>query len=176
MDKLQAFIEKNRHLLDTEEPTENHFDRFSKRLAAQNPPKRVNLWLVAGAAAIAGIMLTASLSLLLNYNGIAPQKESGLAYAYLSPEIIQIDEYYHYQVTQKHLTINMLITGDLRILEDEITQTLKDMNRNHTSILNDLSLNPRPERAAFVLTRYYNAQLDVLDGIIQRIQSVSSMK
>lgn len=171
MDKLKTFVEQNRALLDTEDPPKGHFDRFSNRLSA-NVGRKVNLWLVAGAAAIAGIVLTASLSLLLNTAGLLNSSNPGLASVKLSPEIIQLDEYYQSQITQKQMLINKMMTGDMKPLEIEIMQTLDEMGDSYKSIMDDIALSPRPDRATFVLTRYYQTQLDVLDAIIIKMQSV----
>ncbi|MDX9846401.1 MAG: hypothetical protein RBT74_05415 [Tenuifilaceae bacterium] len=176
MDKLQTFIDQNRQLFDNEDPPRGHFDRFSSRLATYNSPKRVSLWLVASVAAVAGLLITASLSLLLNYSGLVPPTESGLATANLSPELLQIDEYYQYQVTQKQQLINKMMTGELKPFEGEISQALSDMNESYSNVLNDIALSPHTESAAFVLTRYYQAQLDVLDGIISRMQTVYTFR
>jgi hypothetical protein len=172
MDRLQTFIEQNRAQLDVVDSPKGHYDRFSRRLASANRAKRPNLWLVASAAAIAGVILTASLSLLLNTAGVLSMSEPGLATVKLSPEIIQIDQYYQSQVNQKQVLINKMLTGELKPFEDEIAQAFDDMSASYKGIINDLAQSPRPERAAFVLTRYYQAQLDVLDGIILRMQSV----
>jgi hypothetical protein len=131
--------------------------------------------LVASAAAVAGIILTASMSLLLNLNGFSKSNESGLVAVNLSPEIIQIDEYYQYQVSQKQQVINKMMTGDLSPLENEISLTLAELDEGYKSMLNEISLSPRPERAAFVLTSYYQTKLDILEDIIQKMQVVYSV-
>ncbi len=176
MDKLKSFIDHNRPLFDNEEPPRGHFDRFSRRLVVYNSPKRINLWLVASVAAVAGVLITASLSLLLNFSGLVPPTESGLASATLSPELLQIDEYYQYQITQKQQLINRMMTGELKPFEGEISQTLNDMNENYKNVLKDIAQSPHTESAAFVLTRYYQAKLDVLDGIISRMQTVYTFR
>jgi hypothetical protein len=173
MDRLQSFIEQNRAQLDVDDPPKGHFDRFNSRLELANRTKRPNLWLVASAAAIAGVILTASLSLLLNAAGVLGPIESGLASVKLSPEMVQIDEYYQSQVNHKQVVIAKMLTGDLKPFEDEIAQAFDDMNASYKYVISDIAQSPHPERAAFVLTRYYQAQLDVLDGIILRMQSVN---
>ena len=175
MDKFDAFIKQNRQLFDTEDLPARHFDRFSKKMTMRRSSNRINLWLVAGAAAVVGLILTASLSLLLNLSGLTPSQESGLASVSLSPELIQIDEYYQYELTQKQLMINGMMTGNMTPLEKEIEQAINDMNEGYESILSDMVLIPRTEIAAFVLTRFYQVQLDVLDGIITRMQGVASL-
>ena len=175
MKKLDVFIQENRQRFDDQEPMKGHFERFKDRLEVQKPRRRVNLWLVASAAAVAGIILTASLSLMLNYSSLTPPRESGLVSVTLSPEIVRIDEYYQHEVNQRQQLITKMMSGEMSPFETEISQTLKDLNQGYKSLMEDLALSPRPDRAAFVLTRHYQAQLDVLDGIIVRIQSLSML-
>lgn len=175
MKSLESFFQENRQEFDTNEPPKGHFERFKAKLDDQKPLRKVNIWMVASAAAVAGIILTASLSLLLNLNGLTSPINSGLVSVNLTPEIIQIDEYYQHQVNEKQQLINKMMTGDLSPLEKEVSQTLAELDEGYKSMLNEISMNPRPERSAFVLTRYYQTQLDVLEGIISRMQSVYSL-
>lgn len=172
MEKLQAFILDNKQRFDTEEPPKGHLERFKAKLDAKSPARAVNLWLVASAAAVAGFILTASLSLLLNYNTLTAPVGSGLVSVSLSPEIIQIDEYYQYQVNQRQQLISKMISGEASPMGNEIRKTLDELNSGYNDMIQDVSVSPRPERATFVLTRYYQVQLDVLEGIIAQIQTV----
>ncbi len=172
MDKLQDFINERRELLDSEVPAEGHLDRFKARLSSANQVRKPNVWLVASAAAVAGLIITFTFSLLLNTNGIFNQAESELASVKISPEIVRIDQYYQAQVTQKQQLITQMMTGDRSALYHEVTLAMQDMNDNYQSIINDIAISPMPYKAAFVLTRFYQAQLDALDGIILRMQDV----
>jgi hypothetical protein len=175
MKSLQTYFQENRQKFDTIEPPVGHFERFKAKLNNQKPLHKVNIWMVASAAAVTGIILTASVSLLLNFNGLTSSISSGILSASVTPEIIQIDEYYQHQVNEKQQLINKMMTGDLSPLEKEVSQTLDELNEGYKSMLNELSMNPRPERSAFVLTQYYQTQLDVLEGIISRMQSFNSL-
>jgi hypothetical protein len=175
MEKLDGFIKQNRHEFNSHEPPKGHFERFKAKLDARQPARRINLWLVGTAAAIAGIVLTGSLSLLLNLNGLTPPRESGLVSANLSPELIQIDEYYQQQVNQKQQIISNMITGKLSPMELEIAKTLADLNSEYTSMLKELSLSPRPDRSAFVITRFYQSKIEVMEGMIAQLQGVYTL-
>jgi hypothetical protein len=175
MEKLDGFIKQNRHELNNQEPPNGHFERFKAKLDARQPARRINLWLVGTAAAIAGFVLTGSLSLLLNLNGLTPPRESGLITASMSPELIQIDEYYQQQVSSKQQIISMMLTGKMSPMELEIAKTLADLNDEYTNMLKELSLSPRPERSAFVITRFYQSKIEVMEGMIAQLQGVYSL-
>ncbi len=176
MDKLEAFITNNIAGFNSDEPSGEHLERFKTRLYAKPEAQTINLWLVAFAAAVGGVVLTATLSLLLNYNGLTPPRKSGLASVNLSPEIIQIDEYYQQQVNKKQEVISMMMTGNLSSMEKEIGKTLRELNEGYGKMMNEIALSPRPERANFAITRYYQTQLDVLEGIILNLENMNTLK
>lgn len=66
MESLEKYIRKNHDSFDSKEPMEGHFNRFRQKLEARKPARKVNLFMVAAAAAIAGIILTGTLGLLFN--------------------------------------------------------------------------------------------------------------
>jgi hypothetical protein len=172
MDKLEKYMQIHRSEFDSDEPSNGHFERFNDRLKPQKPIEKFNLYLVACAAAVAGFILTASVSLLLNYGGLTPLAEKDLALG-LPPEVAQIDEYYRYKVTQKQELITKMMVGDLSPMEKEIANTLAEMDRSYLSLKQDIYESPRPDRAAYVLTLYYQVQIEVLEQIIVRLQDVT---
>ena len=66
MEKLEKFIRSNKSSFDGEEPLPGHFERFRQKLDTRIPVKKVNLFMVAAAAAITGLMLTGTLGILYN--------------------------------------------------------------------------------------------------------------
>ncbi|MDD2197504.1 MAG: hypothetical protein PHW91_10010 [Bacteroidales bacterium] len=167
MDKLQDFIERNMSDLNGVDPPYGHTDRFREKLNARRPAKtKVNYWLIASAAAVAGLILTASFSLLLNFIGIMNSFDNDLLTASLSPELVQISESYQYQVNQKQHIISKMLAGDNSAQKADILLTIDELNSGHQSMLQELTNNLKPERAMFVISRYYQAQLSVLEGII----------
>jgi len=166
MDKFQAYIKENRHSLDAVDLPHGHVSRFLDKQKLRYGKPKINLWLVASAAAVVGLVLTASLSLLLNFNGIRPSAESDLVSVNLSPELLQINQSYQYQVSQKQQIINKMLSGDSDPLKAEIQLTLNELNDSYDTMLKELAQSPKPERASFVISRYYQSQLAVLEGII----------
>lgn len=175
MDKLKIFFEKNRDSFFADEPLPGHMDRFRSKLNAQIPTKKPNLFLVASAAAVAGIIVTAGLSLLINYSSIGLLNQTNIASANLSPEVSQIDDYYKVQVSKKQEVITKLISGDKQPLGNEINKTLNELGEGYKNMLNEISTTPGNDRAAYVLTLHYQAKLDAMEKIIYRLQNVSSI-
>ncbi|MDD2277794.1 MAG: hypothetical protein PHD06_03655 [Bacteroidales bacterium] len=169
MDKLQEFIERNRVGLSDVEPPYGHADRFKAKLMAQPTKTKINPWLVASAAAIAGLILTASFSLLLGLTGFSPLLQNDFLTISLSPELVQISESYQYQVNQKQHIINRMLADDSSPLKVEIQSTIDELNKGQQGMLEELTNSPKPDRARFVISRYYQTKLAVLEGIISNL-------
>lgn len=169
MDKLQDFIERNMVGLNDVELPYGHTNRFREKLMARPAKAKTNPWIVASAAAVAGLILTASFSLLLNFIGILNSFENDSLTASLSPELVQISESYQYQVNQKQQIISKMLGGDNSPQKADIQQTIDELNSGHQGLLQELTNSPKPERALFVISRYYQTQLSVLEGIISNL-------
>lgn len=170
-DKLQTFINANRDQFNSD-PPRRHFERFEEKWELRYSPKSINKWLVASAAAVAGLIITASLSLLLSGTELPFSDSKVMATTGLAPEITKIDEYYQHQVNQKQTQINTILTS-ANPLDIDVNKVVVEMNEGYAVVLKDIANTPSPERATFVLIRYYQTQLNVLNNILDKMSAVS---
>lgn len=175
MEKLEKYISANRGSFDSEEPLPGHLEKFRNKLNFAAPVKRTNLFLVASAAAIAGIIVTAGISLLLTYTGLQQINGRDQVSINLSPEVTRIDEFYKIQVSKKQEEINVLIGSSSNPWGDEIYKTLNDLGEGYTNIMNDISNSPNEDRAVYALTLHYQAKLEAMQQIIYKLKNVSML-
>ncbi len=176
MDKLENFFSTQRGNFNTEEPSPGHFERFRDKLENQQSVRKPNLLLVASAAAIAGIIVTASLSLLLSYSGIEMLNNNSYSSQSLTPEMVNVDEYYKVQVSKKQEVINMLMSSSNQGQNEEIAQTLTDLNKGYDNVLTEISSSPSKARAVYVLVLHYQTKLDVMEQMINKLETVNFNK
>ncbi|HPE17168.1 MAG TPA: hypothetical protein PLM76_00940 [Tenuifilaceae bacterium] len=176
MDKLENFFSTQRGDFNTEEPSPGHFERFRSKLENRQSDRKPNLLLVASAAAIAGIIVTASLSLLLSYSGIEMLNNNSYSSQSLTPEMVNVDEYYKTQVSKKQEVINMLMMNSNQVQNQEIAQTLFDLNQGYDNVLAEISSSPSKARAVHVLVLHYQTKLDVMEQIIDKLENVNHSK
>ena len=172
MDNLKTFINSNREYFDTAELSQHHFERFQQKWGLRYRSKPLNWWLVVGVATIAGIIITAGLSMLFSGTAVPLSNNKTLASMGLSPEIIEVDEYYQSQVYHKHAQIQSMLTG-VNNFDADIQQVIADMTKDYDDVLKGVANTHQPERAKFFLTQYYQTQLNVLNGIIEKVNVVS---
>lgn len=89
----------------------------------------------------------------------------------LSAQIVEVDAYYRSRVNQKQVQIQkILVEANCQYID--VIQVLEDMNEEHSDVLSDIASIPYSEQATFVLIQYYQAQLNVLNNIIDKLSVV----
>jgi hypothetical protein len=62
-----------------------------------------------------------------------------------------------------------MLADDSSPLKVEIQSTINELNKGQQGMLQELTNSPKPDRARFVISRYYQTQLAVLEGIISNL-------
>ncbi len=175
MESLEKYIHENHDSFDSKEPMEGHFDRFRQKLEARKPARKVNLFMVAAAAAIAGIILSGTLGLLFNssYSDIFSKKE--LTLSSISPELKEAEDYYISQINERYNQINSLKKGSTPEVESEVNKAIVDMSVGYYLLKKDLNNNPKQERVVSAMIQQYQTRIDMLDQIVKTLQNLSQV-
>ncbi len=175
MESLKKYIRKNRDSFDEKEPLEGHFDRFRQRLETRKPAKKVNLFMVAAAAAIAGLILTGTLGILYNNPSFGRFNRTELSLSVLSPELKEVEDYYVSQINTKYNQIKSLKDSSTPELEKEVNKTINDMDLGYYLLKKDLSDSPKQERIVSAMIQQYQIRIDMLDQILSTLQYFSQL-
>jgi len=173
MESLEKFIRKNRGDFDEREPMEGHFDRFRQKLKTRKPARKVNLFMVAAAAAIAGIILTGTLGLLFNSSSMNNFNKKELSLSVISPELKEVEDYYLGQINAKCTQINTLKKDSSPEVELEVNKAIVDMDLGYYLLKKDLSSTPKEERVVSAMIQQYQVRIDMLDQILKTLQKVN---
>jgi hypothetical protein len=174
MDKLTGYIQSQRSEFDSEEPKAGHSERFLQLLAQRKPTRRFNTFLVASAAAVTGLILTAGLSLMLNYNGMAGQMGNKIVDISFTGEMRKIDEYYSNQIMQRKQLISLMIPEGSEGLRFEADAVFTDVQLGYLDLRSDMIHFAQPDRSQYALTEFYRKQLEVLDDFIVKLKTVEN--
>jgi hypothetical protein len=129
---------------------------------------------VASAAAVAGLIITAGLSLMLNYNGMAGQLGSKIVDNSFSGEMKKIDEYYSKQITERKQLISHMIPQSSESLRLEADAVFTDVQLGYLDLRNDMIHFVQPDRSQYALTEFYRKQIEVLDDFIVKLKTVDN--
>jgi len=175
MESLKKYIRKNRDSFDEKEPLEGHFDRFRKKMENRKPTRKVNLFMVGAAAAIAGLILTGSLSLIYNNSALSNYNKNELSLSNISPELKEVESYYQSQINVRYNQINTLKEKSSPEVKAEINKTFSDMDLGYYILKKDLSQSPKQERIVSAMIEQYQARIEMLDQILRTLQYISKI-
>ncbi|MHC1704534.1 MAG: hypothetical protein AB9846_11550 [Tenuifilaceae bacterium] len=175
MENLEKFIRANRNSFDEKEPSEGHFERFRQKLEAQKPARKVNLFMVAAAAAFAGIVLTGTLGILYNNSAINKLNKSELSLSVLSPELKEVEDYYLGEINEKYNEISNLSKNSSPEVETEVNKVINDMNLGYYLLRKELTNNPKQERVVNALIEQYQVRIEMLDQIMLTLQKAKQL-
>ena len=173
MESLEKYIQSNRDSFDEKEPLEGHFDRFRQKLETRKPARKVNLFMVAAAAAVAGLILTGTLGLLFNGTSMSKLNANELSLSVISPELKEVEDYYNSQINTKCSMINNLKKGSNPEVQSEVNKAITDMDMSYYLLKKDLSTNPKQERVVSAMIQQFQVRIDMLDQILKTLESIS---
>lgn len=176
MESLEKYIQSNRDSFDEKEPLEGHFDRFRQKLEIRKPTRKVNLFMVAAAAAVAGLILTGTLGLLFNGSSMNSLNQKELSLSVISPELKEVEDYYTSQINSRYNMINTLKKNSTPEVQSEVTKAITDMDFSYYLLKKDLSSNPKQERVVSAMIQQYQVRIDMLDQILNTLESFSKLR
>jgi hypothetical protein len=167
MMNLEDHIRALRESLDGEVPREGHEERFLQKLYSR-PVRRLQVRHVLQIAASLAILITSGI-VLVNL------KKSGdkVALKEVPASVIEADIYYTSQMDARYDQIrnfNFENMEEKTLLLDE----LKDLDKYHQQLMNDLEANPDDDRVINALIRHYQIKLEVMDQIIMQLNQIKS--
>ena len=176
MESLEKFIRSHHDSFDEKEPMEGHFDRFRQKMEAHKPTRKVNLYMVAAAAAVAGIILTGTLGLLFNSSSIGNLNKKELTLSVISPELKEVEDYYQGQIKTKYNLINTLKKDSSPEVESEVNKAINDMDFGYDLLKKDLTKTPKQERVVNAMIQQYQVRIDMLDQILKTLQKINQLR
>lgn len=174
-DYIEKLVLDNLDGLNDQEPPEGHFERFEARLKEEGKVKVFSwnrVWRVA--AAVVFVLLAVNQGRLW----LAPEEAAPTTLANLSPEYAEVEYFYTSSIQQGINTWNDLAAGGV-VSEEEnriMQQELKDFEIRFEEIQQEFEANPHDERVIQAMLEYYQAKLNVINLIINKLQEVQQQK
>lgn len=182
-DNIEEIILNNLKELNDHEPMDGHFERFQAKLNKQNKRKLISFSLVWKVAAAVVFVLLA-----VNQANIyfSPDKQtdelavnnSGFSLASVSPEYKEVEFYYTNAISVGLNQWNNLKTdGFISETEQEMMKTeLTEFEERFKNLQTDLAANPNDERVINAMLEYYQAKLEIINMIVNKLQEVKQVK
>ena len=175
-DELERLILNNRHSIQDEEPLEGHFERFEARLQKASKPNR-NIYLRM-TLRIAAIVVFALLTVNQVRLSFFPEKKETLSLGSISPEYREV-EFYYTNAIQVGMTQLEKLENEGLISKSEQQMMQKEQmefDQMYQKLLVDLKANPNDERVIDALLEYYQARMNIISLITNKLQEVKQQK
>ncbi len=182
-DNIEELILKNLKELNDNEPMDGHFERFQAKLNTQNKKRKFNfsiVWKVA-AAVVFVLLAVNQANIYLSPNRQTENSASNNAdfsLASVSPEYKEVEFYYTNAINVGLDQWNSLKTdGYISKTEQETMVTeLADFEARFKTLQTDLAANPGDERVINAMLEYYQAKLEIINMIVNKLEEVKQMK
>lgn len=174
-DYIEKLVLDNLDELNDQEPPEGHFERFETRLKEEGKVKAFSwnrVWRVA--ASVVFVLLAVNQGRIW----LTPGEEDPISLANISPEYAEVEYFYTSSIQNGINTWNNLAAGGI-VSEEEnriMQQELKDFEVRFDEIQKELEANPYDERVIQAMLEYYQAKLNVITLIVNKLQEVQQQK
>ena len=182
-DYIEKIILDNLKELNDFEPKDGHFERFQAKLNKQKKKKIITLNLVwKVAAAVVFVLLAVNQANIYfspdKQNNILSESNSEFSLASVSPEYKEVEFYYTNAISVGLNQWNSLMAdGFISKEEQDLMDTeLADFEVRFKNLQIDLAANPNDERVINAMLEYYQAKLDIINMIVNKLQEVKQQK
>jgi len=175
-DELERLIINNRHSFQDEEPLEGHFERFEAKLQKAAKPVRIINWRLT--LEIAAVVVFALLAVNQARIYFLPEKHETLSLGSISEEYREVEFYYTNSIQmgmnqwEKLKNEGMISETDEKMMQKEQA----DFDQMYQKLLTDLKANPNDERVINAMLEYYQARMNVISLVINKLKEVKQQK
>jgi hypothetical protein len=182
-DNIEKIIIENLERFDEFEPNAGHFDRFEARLNKLHKKPVITFGIVWKAAAVLVFALMA-----VNQGSIyfskdnSPifgfRKSSEISLASVSPEHKETEFYYTTAINEGMTQWDRFAKEGLVTAEEQkaLEHEMEEFEKIYKNLQNDLKANPGDDRIVNAMIEYYQAKLNVINMIINKLQEIKCKK
>ncbi|MBV8252477.1 MAG: hypothetical protein JO154_07705 [Chitinophaga sp.] len=168
-DNFEQFIQQNRAAFEQPGPSSRVWDALEKELSGKEEKGRVVRMLSSNwfkAAVIALLLINAGVLFLF----VQHKQQSRNDVALMIPEMQEAQVYYSARIEARLDSIKTYPAGELG-LDSAALKELELKNETYKMLEKELKNNPGNERIRAAIIRYYQMKLDLLDKILEEMQS-----
>jgi hypothetical protein len=176
MKTIEDIIRENKDFFEEAEPSEGHFERFSKKLEIRFqvavPRRSIVPYLLK--AAVVTLLIT--LSSLWTWDHYIRPGSSRTTLGQVSPQYREVENYYIHQV---NLTEGEIVNIDLKNNPEQkemLMKEIKSMDSVYVSLQKELKANPDDERIINAMIEHYQTKLEVLNYIVNQLKTIRNDK
>ncbi|HOP58184.1 MAG TPA: hypothetical protein PLR52_02085 [Bacteroidales bacterium] len=173
MKTIDDIIRNNRDFFEDREPSEDHFERFNRKLDihfhhTSKPARSIVPYLLK--AAVVTLLIT--LSSLWTWEHFIRPDRSKMALGEVSPHYKEVENYYIYQVSLMENQIDMLDLNSKEEQREMLMNEISNMDSVYVNLQKELKANPGDERIINAMIEHYQTKLDVMNYILSQLKTI----
>ncbi|MFT5749886.1 MAG: hypothetical protein ACI93S_001159 [Ancylomarina sp.] len=165
MKDIENIIKQNRMDFDTDEPREDHFDRFQQKLQTHHDKSRWQWKELMKIAAIVAIVMTASFA---SYQ-LREIKSPHFSFGELSPEYQEVENYFKANIDNQLDIISHLTKSSDIQEQNTIKEELESMDEMYNQLEKELQAKPKDERIIQAMIKHFQVKNNILNRIVQQL-------
>jgi len=172
MKSIEDIIRSNKDFFEDQEPSEGHFERFSKKLelvSRINVPKRSIVPYLLKAAVVT---LLVTLSSLWTWDHFLSPSSKRMTLGEVSPQYKEVENYYLHQVNLKEGEITNIDISNSPEQKEMLMKEMKSMDSVYVSLQKELKANPDDERIINAMIEHYQTKLEVMTFIVNQLKTI----
>jgi len=172
MKNIGEIISSNRDFFEDQEPSEGHFERFTRKLEMRFHAGSIKRSIVPYLLKAAVVTLLVTLSSLWTWDHFIRPDRSRMTLGDVSPQYREVENYYIHQVNLMESEIGSItLSGDPEQRE-MLNAELRSMDSVYVQLQKELKANPDDERIINAMIEHYQTKLDVMTFIVNQLKTI----
>jgi len=170
MKDIEQIIKQHRANFDSEEPQNDHFDRFREKLHGHNQNQSKWQWnnLMKIAATVTILMIAG----LTTYQ-LRDFKPQHFSLGQVSPEYKEVENYFKTNINKQLDIIDQLTKSSDIQEQNRIKNDLAGMDQLYKQLEKELRANPKDERIIQAMIEHFQAKNNILRRIVEQLYLVN---
>jgi cytochrome c-type biogenesis protein CcmH/NrfG len=173
MKTIDELIRSNRDFFEAE-PSEGHFERFSRKLEMKFGTGTVKRSIVPYLLRAAVVTLLVTLSSLWTWDHFIRPGRNRMTLSEVSPQYREVENYYIHQVNMVESELGSIEIINNQEQKEMLMAEMQNMDSVYVQLQKELKANPNDERIINAMIEHYQTKLEVMTFIVNQLKSIKS--
>ncbi len=172
MKNIEDIIRNNKDFFDGAEPSDGHFERFSRKLEISFGEKILKRSIVPYLLRAAVVTLLVTLSSLWTWDHFIRPDRNKMTLSDVSPQYKEVENYYVHQV---NLMESELVNIDMKNNPEQkkiLVSEMKGMDSIYVQLQKELKANPNDERIINAMIEHYQTKVEVMSYLVSQLKAI----
>lgn len=172
MKNIEDIIRNNRELFDSGEPSEGHFERFTRKLEMRFHTGGLKRSIVPYLLKAAVVTLLITLSSLWIWDNFLSPANKRMTLGDVSPQYREVENYYIHQVSLLENEIKTVSISDDPEHNQMLRSEMRSMDSVYVQLQKELRANPDDDRIISAMIEHYQTKLEVMTYIVSQLKTI----